>query len=238
MSTSPVLSTIAVLGGTGKEGKGLAYRWAKAGYRVLIGSRNPDKAKATAMEILGLVGEKAFVEGTTNIKAAERADIIVVTVPYAAHRETIETVRFALQGKILVDVTVPLAPTKVTRVSMPPAGSAAQEAYEILGEDVQVTSAFQNISHELLMHSEPIECDVLVTGTSKEARSETLKLVAAAGLIGWDAGPIENSVVVEGLTSVLIHINRQSGSKNAGIKITGAHNSSDGLAARNNNFLI
>jgi len=221
MSSSPILSTIAVLGGTGKEGKGLAFRWAKAGYRVLIGSRNPEKAKAAAMEILDLLGGKVFVEGATNTRAAELAEIVVLTVPYSAHRETIESVRETLQGKILVDVTVPLAPPKVTRVQMPPAGSAAQEAYALLGPNVQVTSAFQNISYDLLMHPEPIECDVLVTGTSKEARLKTLKLVLAAGLIGWDAGPLENSAVVEGLTSVLIYINRESGSRNAGIKITG-----------------
>ena len=221
MSTSPALSTIAVLGGTGKEGKGLAYRWAKAGYRIMIGSRNSEKANSIAIEILGLLGGNASIEGTTNIKAAQAADIVVLTVPYSAHRETLESVKEALQGKMLVDVTVPLAPPRVTRVQMPPAGSAAQEAHEILGEKVQVTSGFQNISHELLMHTQPIDCDVLVTGTSQQARSETLKLVHAAGLTGWDAGPIENSVVIEGLTSVLIHINRQSGSSNAGIKITG-----------------
>jgi NADPH-dependent F420 reductase len=219
MSASNILLTIAVLGGTGKEGKGLAYRWAKAGYRILIGSRNHEKAKAAALEILDL-------EGTTNVRAAELAEIVVLTVPYSAHRETLESVREALQGKILVDVTVPLVPPKVTRVQMPPAGSAAQEAYAILGKNVQVTSAFQNISHELLLHPEPIECDVLVTGTSREARIEILKLVLAAGLTGWDAGPIENSVVLEGLTSVLIHINRESGSTNAGIKITGSHSGS------------
>jgi NADPH-dependent F420 reductase len=221
MSTSSNLSTIAVLGGTGKEGKGLAYRWAKAGYRILIGSRNPEKAKATALEILGLLSGKAFIEGTTNVIAAQSAEIVVLTVPYPAHRETLECVREALQGKLLVDVTVPLTPPMVTRVQMPSAGSAAQEAHAILGENVQVTSAFQNISYEQLLHAEPVECDVLVTGSSKEARMETLKLVLAAGLTGWDAGPIENSVVVEGLTSVLININRLSGSKNAGIKITG-----------------
>jgi predicted dinucleotide-binding enzyme len=106
-------------------------------------------------------------------------------------------------------------------VQMPPAGSAAQEAHEILGEDVQVTSAFQNISCEYLLHDGPVECDVLVTGTSKEARIETLKLVTAAGLTGWDAGPIENSVVVEGLTSVLIGINKHYGCTSAGIRIIG-----------------
>jgi NADPH-dependent F420 reductase len=173
-----------------------------------------------------LLGDKVFVEGTTNIRAVELADIVVLTVPYAAHRETLESVREALQGKILIDVTVPLVPPKVTRVQMPAAGSAAQEAHAILGQNVQVTSAFQNISYELLFHPEPIECDVLVTGTSKEARLDTLKLVVAAGLTGWDAGPIENSVVLEGLTSILININRESGSKNAGIKITGTHSGS------------
>ena len=109
---------------------------------------------------------------------------------------------------------------------MPPAGSAAQEAHAILGENVQVTSAFQNISFENLLRDDEVDCDVLVTGTSKEARAETLKLVSAAGLNGWDAGPIENSVVVEGLTSVLININKQNGTKNAGIKITGVPSSS------------
>jgi len=108
---------------------------------------------------------------------------------------------------------------------MPPAGSAAQEAKEIVGEDVQVVAAFQNISHELLLSEEDIECDVLVTGTSKEARTEALRLVEAAGLTGWDAGPIENTVVVEGLASVLIYINKQYGSTHAGIKITGVNRS-------------
>ena len=104
---------------------------------------------------------------------------------------------------------------------MPAAGSAAQEAKEILGENVQVAAAFQNVSHELLLGEEEVECDVLVTGTSKNARTEALRLVEATGLIGWDAGPIENSVVVEGLTSVLININKLHGSGHAGIKITG-----------------
>jgi NADPH-dependent F420 reductase len=221
MSTTPILMTIAVLGGTGKEGKGLAYRWAKAGYRVLIGSRTPEKAEAAAVELTDLLGAKAAIEGTTNLTAAQRADIVAMAVPYPAHRETLETVKDALKGKILIDVTVPLVPPKVTKVQMPLAGSAAQEAHEILGEGVQVTSAFQNISYEHLLQDGPVGCDVLVTGTSKEARSETLKLVAAAGLTGWDAGPIENSVVVEGMTSVLIGINKQYGIISAGIRITG-----------------
>ena len=215
------LITLAVLGGTGKEGKGLAYRWAKAGYNVIIGSRATEKAQAAATELTDLLGGKATVSGADNLSAAQQAQLVVLTVPYAAHRDTLESVKDALQGKILVDVTVPLVPPKVAKVQMPPAGSAAQEAVQILGEGVQVVDAFQNISYEHLMHGEDVPCDVLVTGTSKAAREEVLKLVAAAGLQGWDAGPIENSVVVEGLTSVLIHLNKTYGSTHAGIKITG-----------------
>lgn len=221
---SELLVTIAVLGGTGKEGKGLAFRWAKAGYKVIIGSRIPEKAQAAAAEVSEMLDRKASVEGLDNLSAAQKADIAVLTVPYSAHRDTLLGLKNALQGKILVDVTVPLVPPKVTKVQMPPAGSAAQEAVEILGEGVQVVDAFQNISFEHLIHGEEVPCDVLVTGTSKAAREEVLKLVEAAGLTGWDAGPIENSVVVEGLTSILIYINKQYGATHAGIKITGVSN--------------
>jgi len=218
-----LLLTIAVLGGTGREGKGLAYRWAQAGYRVLIGSRTSEKAVTAASEIMELLEGSSSVVGTTNLEAAEQADIAVLTVPYSAHRATLEGVRDVLQGKLLIDVTVPLVPPKVSKVQMPAAGSAAQEAKEILGEQVEVAAAFQNVSHEHLLGEEDVDCDVLVTGTSKKARAEALTLVEAAGLTGWDAGPIENSVVVEGLTSVLIHINKQYGSTHAGIRITSAN---------------
>ncbi len=221
MTDSPILLSIAVLGGTGKEGKGLVYRWVKAGYRVLIGSRAAEKAQAAAAEVLSMLGGSGSVEGLDNLTAAQKADIVVLTVPYSAHRDTLETVKDALKGKILIDVTVPLVPPKVAKVQMPPAGSAAQEAREILGEGAQVAAAFQNISHEHLLEGGDVECDVLVTGTSPEVRAEAIKLVEAAGLTGWDAGPIENSVVVEGLTSVLIGINKKYGSTHAGIKITG-----------------
>ena len=213
--------TIAILGGTGKEGKGLAYRWAKAGYKVLIGSRTPPKAIDVAKELNTLLDKKAHIEGLGNIEAARIADIVVLTVPYSAHRATLETVKDALQGKLLIDVTVPLVPPKVSKVQMPEAGSATQEAREILGEGVEICAAFQNISHEHLLGDEEVKCDVLVTGTTKDARADVIKLVEAAGLDGWDAGPIENSAVVEGLTSVLIGINKKYGSTHAGIKITG-----------------
>jgi 8-hydroxy-5-deazaflavin:NADPH oxidoreductase len=224
MIDTSLLPIIAVLGGTGKEGKGLAYRWARSGYRVLIGSRSAERARAAADELTSKLEGKTIVEGMCNLDAARNADTIAVTVPYAAHRQTLENVCEVVQGKLLVDVTVPLVPPKVTRVQIPPAGSAAQEAHQVLGDGVEVCAAFQNISYELLLNNEPIQCDVLVTGTSKEARREVLKLVQAAGLIGWDAGPIENSVVLEGLTSVLIHINKEYSSTHAGIKITGAEN--------------
>jgi NADPH-dependent F420 reductase len=222
MSKEPLLLTIAVLGGTGKEGKGLAYRWAKAGYKVLIGSRSSERAVSAASEIMELLEGSSSLVGTSNLEAAQSAEIVVLAVPYTAHRETLESVKDVLKGKLLIDVTVPIVPPKVTKVQMPAAGSAAQEAREIVGEDVEVTTAFQNTSYELLLTDEDVDCDVLVTGTSKDARSETIRLVEAAGLIGWDAGPIENSVVVEGLTNVLININKQYGSTHAGIKITGA----------------
>jgi 8-hydroxy-5-deazaflavin:NADPH oxidoreductase len=221
MAKETLLFTIAVLGGTGKEGKGLAYRWAKAGYRLLIGSRYSEKAVTAASEIMELLEGESSVVGTTNQEAAEQADIIVITVPYSGHRELLESVKDALNGKLVIDTTVPLVPPKVSKVQMPAAGSAAQEAKEILGENVEVVSAFQNVSYEHLLDDEDVECDVLVTGSSKKARQEALTLVEAAGLTGWDAGPIENSVVVEGLTSVLINVNKQYGSTHAGIKITG-----------------
>jgi NADPH-dependent F420 reductase len=222
MNDSHLLLSIAVLGGTGKEGKGLAFRWARAGYHIRLGSRSAEKAVAAANEIKLLLGEGISIEGMSNSDAAKEANIIVLTVPFSAHRETLLAVKHQLKGKLLIDVTAPLIPPKIATVQMPPAGSAAQEAREIVGEDVQVCAAFQNISHEHLLGNLKIDCDVLVTGTSKEARADTLKLVEAAGLQGWDAGPIENSVVVEGLTSILIGINKKYGSTHAGIKITGA----------------
>lgn len=224
MDNEAVMMAIAVLGGTGKEGKGLAYRWAKAGYQVLIGSRTPEKAITAAAQIIELMDGAGSVVGMSNPEAAHQANIVVLTVPYAAHRDTLESIKEEIKGKLFIDVTVPLVPPKVTRVQMPAAGSAAQEAKQILGEEVEVAAAFQNISHEHLLGNGDVACDVLVTGTSKNARQEALKLVEAADLRGWDAGPLENSVVLEGLTSVLININKQYGSTHAGIKITGAIN--------------
>ena len=215
------IHTIAILGGTGKEGKGLAFRWVQAGYHVIIGSRQLEKAEAAAEEVRTIVGLTAAVEGLTNAEAAAQGDLVVMTVPFGAHRATLESVKDLVQGKILIDVTVPLVPPKVTKVQLPEAGSASLEAQQILGEGVQVVAAFQNISYEKLLAGEDIGCDVLICGTGKAARSIVLKLVSDAGMVGWDAGPLENSVVPEGLTSILIGINKQYGVQSAGIKITG-----------------
>lgn len=215
-----LLLTIAVLGGTGKQGKGLAYRWAKAGYKILIGSRTPEKAVKTASEIMEKLEGASSLVGTSNREAAEIANIVVLTVPYEAHKETLENIKDAIQGKLIIDVTVPLEKPK-NKFRPAAGGSAILEAKAILGEDVQVVAAFQNIAPDLLTSDNELDCEVLITGSSKAARIEAIKLVEAAGLIGWDAGPIENSTVVEGLTSILININKQYGSTHAGIKITG-----------------
>lgn len=221
MSDASVLLAIAVLGGTGKEGKGLAYRWAKAGYRILIGSRVDERAISAAAELVGALDGTASVVGMSNLEAAREADIVVVTVPYAAHSEIIRSVADVVGGKLLIDVTVPLVAGQLSKAHMPAAGSAAQEACNLLGPGAEVAAAFHNVPHEYLLQDTSIESEVLVTGTSKAARGEALRLVAAAGLTGWDAGAIENSMVTEGLASVLIHINRLYGSSHAGIKITG-----------------
>lgn len=222
-NTEKKFYTIAIIGGTGKEGKGLAYRWVQAGHQVIIGSRQADKAEAAVNDLKTLLDgkEPGGLEGLDNRSAVLRAEIAVVTVPYAAHAATLEDLKDALQGKIVIDVVVPIVPPKVTKVQMPSAGSAAQEAQLILGEDCYVVDAFQNISHERLMQDSAVDCDVLVCGKGKAARDVVLGLVADTGLKGWDAGPIENAVVVEGLTSVLIGLNIQHRVHASGIRITG-----------------
>ncbi len=211
---------IAILGGTGKEGRGLAYRWAKAGYPIIIGSRAQERAQQAA-EVIRERVPQAQIQGMENRAAAQTADIVVVSVPYAGFRPLLEHIRDAVQGKVVVNVVVPLKPPKVTKVHLPPEGSAAQEAQAILGPEVAVVNAFQNIAHELLWKDGPIDCDVLVTGKGKANRQKVIALVKDAGLRAWDAGPIENSAVVEGLTSVLIYLNKTYGSTHAGIRITG-----------------
>jgi NADPH-dependent F420 reductase len=211
---------IAVLGGTGKEGKGLAYRWAKAGYEVTIGSRALEKAEQAAAELNEKLGQQQ-VNAMVNPDAAAWCDLAVLTVPYSAQMSMLESVKDHLAGKILINVTVPLVPPKVAKVQMPAAGSAAQEAQNYLGEQTSVVAAFQNISYERLLNDEEVDCDVLVCGTGKANRQVVIDLVRKAGMLGWDGGVIENAVVVEGMTSILIGLNKQFEGKAAGIKITG-----------------
>ena len=215
------MTTISILGGTGHEGLGLGLRWAKAGHSVIIGSRAIERAQIAAKEINEKLGN-VDVRGMDNITAAKEAEIVVLTVPYSAHQATIGSVKDFVQGKIFVDVTVPLVPPKVSRVQMPAAGSASQEAQNLLGEDVKVVCAFQNIGAEHLADPDhAIECDVLVCGDDKEAKAAVIQLAADAGMKGWDAGPLANAVIAEGLTSVLIGLNIKHKVKAAGIRITG-----------------
>ena len=214
--------TLAILGGTGKEGSGLGLRWAYAGYEVIIGSRDADRARAVAETISEKLGQAGVVHGAPNLEAARACDIAVLSVPYAAHRATLESIKDALTGKILVDVTAPIDPDHRRKVRLPAGGSAGAEAQALLGEAVKVVSAFQNIGFGHLQDvGAPIDCDVLVTGDDPDAKQQVIALAHAIGLAAFDAGPIENAVVAESLVPALININVKFKVKSAGIRITG-----------------
>lgn len=215
--------TIAIIGGTGDEGSGLAMRWVAAGYDVIIGSRRAEKATRRAREIGEDLGDRAVgsLTGLPNADAANAGDIIVVTVPYQAHQPTLAGIREAVQDKVVVDCTVPLQPPKVSHVYVPDAGSAAQAAQDALGDGVTVVSAFQNVSATKLQDLDAdVNCDVLVCSDDQDAAQTVVDLAREAGMHALYAGPLKNSVVVEGLTSVLIGINIRNKVKGAGIRIT------------------
>jgi len=222
--TTENLPVLAILGGTGDLGTGLARRWAQAGYEVIIGSRTLEKAEAAVADLREVMAERGVSEVTvqamSNADAAAAAEIVTLTVPFSHQVSTLESVRDALQGKILIDVTVPLVPPRVARVQLPPEGSAGQIAQELLGDEVAVVSAFQNVAAAHLQEGKGVECDVLVSGNKKDARQQVIKLVEAAGMRGFHAGMINNAAAAEALTSVLIAINKQYGC-HAGIKISG-----------------
>lgn len=214
---------IAVLGGTGNLGLGLARRWVLAGREVIIGSRTADKALVTADELNKLAtsrGVAAKARGAGNLAAAHAAQIVVLTVPFANQATTLESVKPALAGKILVDTTVPLVPPKVARVQLPPQGCAAKIAQAIAGEGVQVVSAFHNVAADNLYSDAAPEGDVLVYGESRDAREVVVGLARAAGMRGIHGGSLDNSAASEALTSVLIFVNKQYGC-HAGIRLTG-----------------
>lgn len=215
------LATIAVLGGTGKEGSGLALRWAHRGHRVILGSRSADKANETAAAMNETLGTTGKVTGAANADAAAAADLIVLAVPFAAQQSTAAEARDGLKGKILIDVTVPLVPPKVGRVQLPNGGSAVEALQQVLGPEVRVVSAFQNISsHHLTKLDEDVECDVLVCADDPADAEIVVELAREIGLRAWNAGPLANSVVSEGLTSVLITLNRRYKVPGSGIRIT------------------
>jgi NADPH-dependent F420 reductase len=212
---------IAILGGTGPEGSGLGFRWAAAGHSIIIGSRLADKGERVAGELKALLPEGDIV-GTDNLSAAQEAENIVLTVPYAAQEPTLAAVKEALAGKLLISVVAPTGKPPA-RVWRPPSGlSAAEEAQQQLGEEVRVVAAFQNISaHHLMDLAKELDSDVLVCGDKKADKQIAVDLCADAGMRGVNAGALQNAGVVEGMTAVLIAINVIHKIKNAGIRITG-----------------
>ena len=212
---------IAILGGTGEQGPGLALRWALAGEDVIIGSRSRERAEKVAAELNAELGQSR-IRGLENPQAAEEAEVVVLTVPYAAHVGTLESVKSQVQGKIFIDVSVPLDPDNPRRMQMPPAGSATEEAQALLGPETRVVAAFQNVSAHLLRDPHhPIDCDVLVCGNDAEAKRTVSGLVAKMGLHAYDVGPAESARIVEGLTSLLIRLNIRHKVKGSGVRLTG-----------------
>ena len=212
---------IAILGGTGEQGPGLALRWAMAGEEVIIGSRSKERAEAVAAELNTELGQTR-VTGLDNLAAAAAAEIVVLTVPYSAHLATLEGVKAQVQGKIFIDVSVPLDPENPRKMKMPAAGSATKEAQAFFGEGTKVVAAFQNVAAHLLRDPKhAIDCDILVCGNDADARKVVMGLVSKMGMHPIDVGPAESARVVESLTSMLIRLNIRNKVKGAGIRLTG-----------------
>jgi NADPH-dependent F420 reductase len=199
----------------------MALRWAKAGVEVIIGSRQQARAESVAAELNQELGT-TLIRGMANAEAAAAADVVALTVPFSAHRSTLESVQVQLQGKVLIDVCVPLDPENPRKMLMPPAGSATEEAQELLGNSVKVVAAFQNVSaHELRELEHGIDCDVLVCGNDRAARQTAMDLVEKMGMHPVDAGLAFNARVVESLTALLIGLNIRHKVKGSGVRITG-----------------
>jgi NADPH-dependent F420 reductase len=210
---------VAIVGGTGTLGSGLAHALARAGHDVVIGSRSRERAMAKAAQLTA-EGVAARIEGTDRRSAAMRGSIVFLTVPWAGHEETLRHLADVLPGKVLVDTTVPLRPDAPTRVTLPPTGSAALETRALLPADVTIVSAFQNVSATHLRETHPAGYDVLVSGDDADACEMVIDLARTIGLRGWHAGPLVNAVAAEALASVLIHLNRRYRLPGAGIRIT------------------
>jgi NADPH-dependent F420 reductase len=214
------LPTVAIIGGTGTLGSGLAKRWAAAGYAIVIGSRASDKAEAFA-HTLEVKGGASPARGAANAEAAKAGEVIVLTVPWASHAAILDEIKDHVADKVVIDTTVPLVPPRVARVQLPPETSAALAAQKRLGGGARVVAAFHNVAAHKLQTDAKIDCDVLIFGDNPEDRAVVASLAQAAGLRGVHAGPLANAVAAEALTSVLIGINRNYKVDGAGIRITG-----------------
>lgn len=223
----PDKPTIAIIGGTGDLGSGLGRLWARAGYPIVIGSRDTQKAEATAR---ALCADGGCVRGDGNAAAASAGDIVVLSVPYASHDAMVEEIRDQVAGKIVVDAAVPLVPPKASVVQLPATGSPAVIAQRMLGAGVRVVSAFHNVGAKKLHGAERADCDVLVFSDDAAARAIVVDLAGLVATRGVDGGGLANSVAAEALTSVLIAINRKYKVPGAGIRITGLPGAGEGGA--------
>ncbi len=212
---------IAVIGGTGKEGNALAYRFARAGLPVIIGSRDATKGENAAREMNARLGS-SNVSGTSNREAAARADIVLLSVPYSGMMPILEDLRDVVQGKIVINVASSLDPERKSRARPPAAGSVTAEVQQFLGASARVVCAFQNIAPEKLEAvEEKIDTDVIVCGDDKDARATVIELIRRIGIEAWDGGALANAVAVEAMTAVLIAVNIKYKVRGAGIRITG-----------------
>lgn len=219
MTEERLILTIALLGGTGNVGPGLARRWARSGYGVLIGSRQAEKAHKVADELNAELGVDC-IHGMENGEAARQADIAVLTVNHSAHQAALDGLKGALDGKILVDATARVD----FRDPRPPSSpSAARIAQDVLGERVRVVAAFQTVPAHALRHehADRMAMDVLVCADDVAAAEEVIKLSDGAGLNAYYAGGLDNAIVVEGLTALVIQMNKHYKSKTGGIQVTG-----------------
>jgi 8-hydroxy-5-deazaflavin:NADPH oxidoreductase len=219
MDEKTTFPIIAILGGTGKEGSGLALRWASAGCPIIIGSRSLEKAQAAAADLNNRLGN-LLISGMTNEEAAKRAEICVLTVVPAAHQETLINLKDILSGKIVVDATARVD-YKDPKPPVPP--SAGRIAQDVLGKEARVVAAFQNVPASVLKRnpSQPLDTDVLVCSDDPAAAEAVIHLAELGGMRGYYAGSLDNAVVVEGLTSILISLNKHYNIKTASIGITG-----------------
>jgi NADPH-dependent F420 reductase len=221
MSDSKPCPVLAVVGGTGKEGSAIAKRFANAGIRTLIGSRDALRAQNTANTINASLGTK-FAEGYSNCEAASKAEVIALVLPYHCILGMCEELKDCVQGKIVINIASSLDPEKKSRAKINPKGSITKEIQDYYGETTKVVAAFQNVSPEQLeKFDEKIETDVLVAGADREARNTVIEMIKQIGVDAFDAGAIQNAVVVETLTAALIAINIRYKVRGAGIRIVG-----------------